>query len=203
MKMLIAEDDRTTRLMLEGMLRKWGLEVEAAGDGQTALAMLTAPAAPRLALLDWTMPGLDGIEVLQRLRQSIAGGRAYVILLTGRDRREDVVAGLNAGANDYIVKPFDPSELEARVRVGARVVGLQDELANRVVELEAALSHIKTLQGILPICMYCHKIRTDDASWERLEGYIQEHSDAHFSHSLCPECLEQHYPDPDEKRSAQ
>jgi len=194
-KVLIAEDDVTTRVMLETLLRKWGLEVTTATEGYGALAALSAPNAPRLAVLDWMMPGLDGVEVVHRLRTRTHDGHAYLILLTGQDRREDIIAGLNAGANDYITKPFDPEELKARVEVGARVLALQDELSGRVVELEAALAHIKTLQGILPICMYCHKIRNDGESWQRMEAYIQEHTEAQFSHSLCPECLEQHFPE--------
>ena len=101
--------------------------------------------------------------------------------------------GLGAGANDYIVKPFNREELRARVKVGERIIKLQSSLAARVEELQEALSHIKTLQGILPICMYCHKIRDDKEAWGRIESYIEKHSEVRFSHSLCPECLEKHY----------
>ena len=114
-------------------------------------------------------------------------------------RKEDIVAGLEAGANDHITKPFDRDELKARVRVGQRVIELQSALADRVRELEEAMSHIRTLQGILPICMHCHRIRNDQESWERIESYIQEHSEAQFSHGLCPECLEKYYRQTDDE----
>jgi len=113
-----------------------------------------------------------------------------------KDRKEDIVSGLDAGANDYVIKPFEQEELRARLRVGERVVELQSALNDRVKELQKALSHIKTLQGILPICMHCHKIRDDQDVWQRLEKYIAEHSGVQFSHGLCPECRKKYYPDP-------
>ena len=96
-----------------------------------------------------------------------------------------------------MTKPFDRDELRARVRTGQRIVELQSALSDRVCELQEALSHVKTLQGILPICMHCHKIRTDDDSWQRIESYIEGRSDIEFTHALCDECLEKHYPEED------
>ena len=129
-----------------------------------------------------------------KVRELEARGPTYIIILTARGAKEDIVAGLGAGADDYVTKPFDIDELRARIEVGRRVVGLQAALADRVEELQAALDHVKTLQGILPICMHCHKIRNDHDSWERIEKYIAQHTEAQFSHSLCPECLKKHYP---------
>ena len=114
----------------------------------------------------------------------------YLILLTSRDSRADVVAGLNAGADDYLVKPFDPDELRARLQVGVRVLRLQERLADRVAELETAVSTVKRLQGLIPICSYCKRIRSEGNDWEQLESYISEHSDAQFSHGICPPCLD-------------
>jgi response regulator RpfG family c-di-GMP phosphodiesterase len=114
----------------------------------------------------------------------------HLILLTSRDARADVVAGLDAGADDYLTKPYDPEELRARVHVGLRVAALQQRLAERVAELQDALSHVKQLSGLLPICSYCKRIRSDNDYWEQLESYIAEHTDAQFSHGICPHCYE-------------
>jgi DNA-binding response OmpR family regulator len=111
-------------------------------------------------------------------------------MLTARTGKGDIVTGLDAGANDYISKPYHPEELKARLEVGRRVLELQQALAERVKQLEAALSHVKALQGILPICSYCHKIRNDKESWERLESYLVKHSEASFTHSICPDCMQ-------------
>ena len=195
MKILIAEDDLTSRCMLEGILAKWDFEVLATVDGNEAWEKLRDPDPPQLAILDWMMPGMDGVEVCRRLRGVNTANPTYVILLTALGSKEDIVKGLSAGADDYLTKPFDNDELHARIDVGRRFVELQASLVQRVVELQGALDHVKILQGILPICMYCHKIRTDQESWERIEKYISERSGAEFSHSLCPECLEKHHPD--------
>jgi len=193
MKILIAEDNATSRIMLQAILQKWGYEVSAASDGAEAWRILINGGCPPIALLDWMMPGMDGAEICRRINQMESSSPPYLILLTGRDSKEDISAGLEAGASDYITKPFDNDELKARLRVAERMVALQDRLNGNIEQLREALSHVKTLQGILPICMHCHKIRTDDQAWQRLEAYIEVHSDARFSHGLCPACMEKHY----------
>ena len=190
MRILIAEDDLVSRRVLEGSLVKWGHEVVACSDGSEACQALQREEAPRLAILDWMMPKMDGVQVCRELSRVPHPKSIYIILLTAKGRREDVVAGLQAGANDYITKPFCPEELRARVQVGLRIVELQGNLARRVEELEAALSRLKQLQGLLPICSYCKKVRNDHNYWQQIESYITEHSDARFSHSICPVCLE-------------
>ncbi len=196
MRILIAEDDLTSRQVLEAVLRKWGHEVVATCDGNEAWAAMQAEDAPKLAVLDWMMPGMDGVEICRKIREQDGGNRTYVILLTALGGKEDIVTGLEAGANDYVTKPFNKDELRARVNVGRRMVELQSALAAKIDELQGTLDHIKTLQGILPICMHCHRIRDDHESWHRIEQYIGQHSDAEFSHGICPECLEKHYPEP-------
>jgi diguanylate cyclase (GGDEF)-like protein len=136
MKILIAEDDPVSRRILETVLTKWGYEVVAACDGEEAWARLQREDAPRIAVLDWMMPGMDGTEVCRRLRETQPPRSTYVLLLTARSEKQDVVAGFEAGADDYISKPFHHDELRARVKAGARIVELQQELAARVGELE-------------------------------------------------------------------
>ena len=201
MRVLLAEDDLTTRRVLEAILSRRGYDLVSAWDGEEAWKILQETDAPKVAVLDWMMPGLEGVEVCRKVRLAEASGGTeptnpvYLILLTTRSSKEDIVVGLEAGANDYIAKPYSEIELCARVEVGRRVVDLQTALERRLRELQDALDHVKTLQGILPICMHCNRIRNDQESWELIERYIEDHSDAQFSHGLCPECLEKHYPE--------
>lgn len=139
MNVLIAEDDFSTRRTLQAMLARWGYEVTVAGDGNEAWQMLQGPSAPRLAILDWIMPGMDGVEICRKTREAPDAELTYLIVLTGKTTKEDIVAGLDAGANDYITKPFSREELQARVQVGKRVVELQSALSTRVRELQEAL----------------------------------------------------------------
>jgi DNA-binding response OmpR family regulator len=190
MKVLIAEDDPVSRRLLEAALKEWGFAVISACNGEEALRLLQDDTPPRLAVLDWVMPGLTGPEVCQAVRSTGSSDPPYLILLTSRESSEDVVRGLEAGANDYITKPFEFQELRARVRVGQRVISLQSELADRVRELQAALSNVKQLQGLLPMCSYCKRVRDDQNYWQQVEVYLARHSDAQLSHGLCPECYE-------------
>lgn len=195
MRLLLAEDDLTTRRVLQAIVPRWGYEVTTAADGQEAWRVLEHPDAPKLVLLDWEMPGMDGLEVCRRIRARPTPVPPYIVLLTARGQPAEIVAGFRAGANDYVAKPYDNEELQMRLGVGRRMLELQEALTARVAELQAALAHVKQLQGLLPICMYCHKIRTDASHWDRLETYISAHSDAEFSHGICPVCLERHCAD--------
>jgi DNA-binding response OmpR family regulator len=188
MKVLVAEDQAVSRHILVVSLRTWGYQVAAVEDGTRAWEILQGEDAPQLAILDWLMPGMDGIEICRQIRSSPVTRSLYLILLTARTGREDKIRGLQAGADDYITKPFDRDELRARVQVGIRVLELQSALAQRVRELEDALSRVKQLQGLLPICSYCKKIRNDRNYWQQVEGYITDHSEAQFSHGICPDC---------------
>jgi sigma-B regulation protein RsbU (phosphoserine phosphatase) len=193
MRILVAEDDAVTRRILEVTLGRLGWDVIAAADGDAAWRVfetLKGKNAPELAVLDWMMPGLEGVEICRRLRATPGFELVYVILLTSRTDKEDVARGLAAGANDYIAKPFDPVELEARVRVGERMVKLQSSLAARVAELEQALAHVRKLQGLLPICSYCKKVRNETNYWERVDSYLTSHSDVKLTHGICPQCME-------------
>ncbi len=190
MRVLIAEDDAVSRRLLQAALSKWGYEVIVTANGKEAWAALQQPDAPALLILDWLMPEMDGVEVCREARQSVAHKSAYIILLTSRGSKEDIVKGLEAGADDYVTKPFDHGELRARVQVGTRVIQLQTALAARVTELEEAIASVKQLQGLLPICCYCKKIRDDGNYWHRVESYITGHANVRFSHGICPECTD-------------
>ena len=113
-----------------------------------------------------------------------------MVLLTARSSKADLVEGLEGGADDYVVKPFDREELRVRIQVGVRFVELQLNLAQRLHELQEALSQVKQLQGLLPICAYCKKIRDDNNYWQQIEVYVSEHSEAQFTHGVCPECYQ-------------
>ncbi len=208
MKVLIAEDDPISSRVLEASLVKWGYEVMTARNGKEAWEVLRETKGPMLAILDWMMPEIDGTEVCRRARQIAYNVSPYIILLTARTSRQDIAAGLEAGANDYVAKPFDQGELRARLQVGVRMLELQASLAERVRELEDALARVKRLQGLLPICSYCKRVRNDHNYWQQVETYITEHTEAAFSHGICPECYEkvvrpelERYPNLKSKRS--
>ena len=191
MSILVAEDDSVTRRLLESTLGRLGWDVIPTADGTAAwhaLETLRGKDAPELVLLDWMMPGMDGIEICRKLRTTPGFELIYIILLTSRGEKEDLAMGLMAGANDYITKPFHPAELESRVRVGLRMVKLQTSLAVRIHELEEALSEVKRLQGLLPICSYCKKVRNEENYWQQVESYLSSHSDLKLTHGVCPDC---------------
>jgi DNA-binding response OmpR family regulator len=195
MRILIAEDDFTSRGMLSAVLKKAGHEVVETTDGAGAWEELQKPDAPKLAILDWMMPGLDGLEVVRRVRVVETDRPPYLIMLTTKGEKADIIAGLAAGANDYLAKPFDAGELLARVEVGRRLVEAQNELAEKIGELQQALAEIKTLRGMLPICASCKKIRNDGGVWQGVEDYVRAHSEAEFSHGFCPDCIRKLYPE--------
>jgi DNA-binding response OmpR family regulator len=190
MHVLIAEDDRVTGEILARNLRRWQYETTLVTDGREAWRFLSTATVPTLAILDWMMPEADGPDICRRVRAELPDAHMYLLLVTAREARSDIVAGLDAGADDYIIKPFDVDELRARVGVGVRMLGLQQKLAERVADLQTALSSVKQLRGLLPICSYCKRIRGDDQYWQQVEGYIAEHSEAQFSHGICPSCYE-------------
>jgi two-component system, cell cycle response regulator len=146
-RILIAEDDPISRRMLQAFLAKWGFDVEVAADGQEALAALEQPNAPQLAVLDWMMPGLEGPQVCQRVRQLTDRPYTYILLLTARGQKDDILRGLASGADDYLTKPFDSQELRARLRVGQRILELERNLIAAREELRFRATH-DVLTGI-------------------------------------------------------
>ena len=149
MRILIAEDDPVSSRVLATTLTKWGHEVVTTENGLEAWAALQKDDAPRLAILDWMMPGIEGPEVCRRVRRNFKTAPTYLILLTALQDKEQMVEGLEAGADDYLTKPFDRSELRVRLQAGARIVALQCSLAQRVQELEAAIAERKRAEHAL------------------------------------------------------
>jgi phosphoserine phosphatase RsbU/P len=175
MKILIAEDDATSRLILSATLKKLGHEVVEASEGHTAWTTFKqTPFA--VVITDWMMPKMDGVDLCRAIRELPRKDYTYILILTSLSGKGRFLEGMDAGADDYVTKPFDPDELAARLRVAARILGLEQ----RVVRLE----------GLLPICSYCKKIRDDDNKWTQMEQYVASRSDASFSHSICPHCYE-------------
>ena len=140
-KILIADDDRTSCKLLGGLLRKWGYEAEIVYNGDDALRRLLMPEAPRLAILDWMMPGLDGLEVIRKLRASRNQSYTFVLLLTSKEQKEDLLQGLEAGADDYLKKPVDAPELRARLRIGGRILELERRLVGALESAEYKATH--------------------------------------------------------------
>lgn len=192
MKILVADDDNVTLAVVSMTLEVFGYEIVEASDGEEAWKILQQPDAPQLVILDWNMPGLDGTEVCRKVRSLQSGQPCYLIILTSRDNEKDVLEALNAGADEFLTKPVNPWELRARIEVGKRLITLQNSLADHVQRLQEALDQVKTLQGILPICAYCKKIRNDQQYWQQVEDYISNRTNATFSHGVCPDCMEIH-----------
>jgi DNA-binding response OmpR family regulator len=189
-RILIAEDHYVSRHLLERNLTNWGFQVVTAEDGEAAVRILESEDAPPLAIVDWMMPRMDGLEVCRRVRALKDRPYIYLVLLTAKSHKEEIATGLEAGADDYVIKPFDPDELRARLKVGQRVVELERTLARKIDDLQQALADVRKLKHLLPICMYCKSVRDDQDYWHQIEEYIHTETGADFSHGICPACLE-------------
>jgi CheY-like chemotaxis protein len=206
--LLIIDDIPENIQVLGHALAKEHYSVSFATDGQQALDMI-AENDFDLILLDIMMPHMDGYEVCRRLKNVPGKKEVPVIFLTARTETEDIVKGFQVGAVDYVTKPFNAPELLARVRTHIELTNARkliqhrnrelarknDALEKMNAELQSALARIKTLEGILPICSYCNKIRDENGIWKQLETYISNHSSAEFSHGICPTCIQRYHPD--------
>jgi len=190
MKILIAEDDYVSRRLLNRNLENWGHEVVSTENGSAAWNVLQGSEPPNMAVLDWMMPEMDGVEVCRLVRQNTDAAYTYIILLTAKGSAEDISTGLDAGADDYVTKPFDPAELRSRLRVGERVLELEKNLQTKVTALQEALHQVRTLKELLPICMYCKRVRDDSDYWHQIESYIHSHTGTDFTHGICPDCFQ-------------
>ncbi len=193
MRLLLAEDESVSRYLLAAALTKWGYEVVATSDGDEALSELRKDDSPNLAILDWVLPNKDGLEICRSIRDSGGKKILYIILLTAKGDTNDKVRGLDAGADDYIIKPFHNEELRARVKAGERIVKLELSLFKNIQKLQNAFAKVKKLRGIIPICARCKKVRDDDQYWLRLEEYVTNRSKTEFTHSICPECRDKYF----------
>ena len=182
-------------MLLAAVLEKAGHEVVQVANGSDAWRVLQREDAPRLAILDWMMPGLDGLEVVRRVRVKRAERAPHVILLTTRGSKADVAEALKAGADDHLTKPYDLGELRARIEVGRRMLTMRDEITAQVVKLQDALAQVTTLRGLLPICAHCKSIRDDKGYWQQVETYVAQHAGCEFTHGVCPSCMAREYPE--------
>jgi CheY-like chemotaxis protein len=188
-RVLIVEDHARTRNALVFLLQRHNYEACVAPDGRQARDILLDSDGPTLALLDWMLPEMTGIEVCREIRRAELERYIYVIIVTGRDESNDLFEAFAAGADDFIRKPCDPMELLARLRGGERVVELERRLCARVRECEEAVERVRQMKRLLPICMYCKKVRDDESYWQEIDEYIHTHTGTDFSHGICPECM--------------
>ncbi len=188
-RVLLAEDHGPTREALHTLMGLKGFEVTAVSNGRDAIESLVSPDGPSIGIIDWMMPDASGLEVCRAVRAALPTRYVYLIMVTARDREEDVAEALAVGADDFIRKPCGPTELIARVRSGQRTIGLERSLAGRVVELEGLVERIRRLKRLLPICMYCKKVRNDSDYWQEIEAYFHAETGTDFSHGICPDCV--------------
>jgi CheY-like chemotaxis protein len=191
---LIVDDDPANLDLLFQHLDQAGYKVLVAETGQLALERAEL-AQPEAILLDVMMPGIDGFETCRRLKQQAATQAIPVIFMTALADTADKIKGFAAGGVDYVTKPFQPEEVLARVKAHVTIYVLQRELRQKNRDLEAALSQVKQLSGLLPICAGCKKIRDDQGYWQDVAVYIQNHSEAELSHGLCSDCARRLYPE--------
>ena len=191
---LIVDDLPRNLQVLALLLDKAGYRVSMAMDGAQALEMVRQE-PPDLVLLDVMMPGLDGLEVCRRLKAEEATRDLPVIFLTAKAELEDLQEGFRLGAVDYVTKPFRGGELMARVATHVSLKKALERERELRKSLEESLAQVKTLSGLLPICARCKKIRDDNGSWNQLENFISAHSNADFTHGICPECSSALYPE--------
>jgi phosphoserine phosphatase RsbU/P len=175
MNVLVVDDDAVLRKLLQAMMVQLGHTVSVAASGAEAWRLFSAAPSP-LVLTDWMMDDVDGLELCRRIRSRPTTPYTYVILLTSKDAAAHYTEGIEAGADDFLGKPVDRNLLAARVHVARRILGLRD--------------HVEDLERLLPICMYCKKIRNPDDSWLKVEEFITTRTSEQLTHGICPHCYE-------------
>jgi sigma-B regulation protein RsbU (phosphoserine phosphatase) len=177
MRVLVAEDDPVSRLVLETTLARLGHDPIPAENGSMAWVRFQMEHYP-VVVTDWQMPGLDGLEFCRKIRADLRPRYTFVIILTAETSREGYLEGMRAGADDFLVKPLDAAQFEARLFVAERILKLQGDL--------------RTLEGLLPICSYCKRIREGKDYWQQVDAFVSRRTEARFSHSICPDCYDKH-----------
>ncbi len=188
---LIVDDAPANLRLLSGMLVEQGYKVRSALNGKLALTGAKA-APPDLILLDTNIPGMSGYKVCAQLKADPHTRDIPIIFISALDQTEDKVKAFTLGGVDYVTKPFRVEEVLARVETHLRLRALQKQLAERVRELEEALAQVNKLEGLLPICSYCKRVRDDQDYWHQVESYVAARSEARFSHGVCPDCYDEH-----------
>ena len=176
MRILVADDDPVTRVTLASLLGKRGYDVIAVDNGDMAYAILLDDDAPPLAILDWMMPGRDGVEVCRELRRLGKTSYTYVVMLTGMSKREDYLKAIQAGVDAFLPKPLDAVMLEAQINIATRILGLQ--------------AHTRQLESMMTVCSHCKRVK-DKGHWVGLDEYVHEHYQVKQSHGYCPTCFEE------------
>ncbi len=194
-KVLIAADDILTLQTLESNVDSLGYEAVLALDDRAILHFMEQNDRPPMVILDSALPRMDTAAVCRRIRLSSDGAPPYIILISPGAPEGKRAFDPDSSPDDFISSPFTAGELRARISVGMRVIDLETDLRARLLDLNNAERRIKKLSGLLPICYHCKKIRDDTGYWNELEKYITDHSDAEFSHAICPACLSRYYPD--------
>ena len=192
--MLVVDDAPLNLDLISTILKSQFCRLHSAESGSEAL-VLAKELQPDLILLDVMMPGMDGYEVCEALKQDPLTREIPILFISCRGGVEDIARGLEAGALDYISKPFEPLELLARVKTHLELHRRRSQERRLIKDLQAALEHVKQLSGLLPICAHCKKVRDDQGFWQQVERYISAHSEATFSHGLCPDCIPMYFPD--------
>lgn len=194
-RILVVDDDPDILFATVRILKKEGFDVLSAETGKQSLEMVEND-HPDLILLDVELPDILGTEVCVKVRANLDHPKKYIMMLSGnKTSSDDQADGLDTGADGYITRPVANRELVSRVNSMVRLIRAERKSEGYILELEEAMKKIKVLSGIVPICMHCKQIRNDKGYWSRLETFIENHSEAQFSHGICESCLEKHYPE--------
>lgn len=178
MQIIVADDDRLLGETIQALLASYGHSVRLAHDGDKALELYMEKRC-RIFFSDWVMPGLDGIELVRRIRALGGNDYCYFIMLTANTREGSFETAMEAGVDDFLIKPVDRDQLVARLHVAERIMNY--------------MGHIRRLESLLPICSYCKKIRDERNEWKQFESYLHDHAGADFSHGVCPDCMKKYF----------